>query len=413
MKTKTDDIKLPPLPVGFFKHRISGFSGPVYSEIQMEKYARAAVEADRQGRMPSDAELDDLSDEFHGYSGNHTRDGYLIPKFDHIGYARALLSRYSSGQPVASAEPVSGFVCWNCGAALRVGYTCDACGSDEAARPDEYAAKVAAPVAQEPVAVIGEDFVLLWIGSGPIAPIVERHGLKVGSKLYAAPVAAQAQQPVSGADELRAEVSRLQKMFEAADKGMHNECVRGDRLESALRGMLQLDEENHQRHPGDEDVCKEVRDARAALSAHGRHANLAAQAQHPDDAAVDAFAAAMKTKLAQKRAEGRGGWEDKAQCSQDRLSLMLRGHVAKGDPVDVANFAMMLHQRGERISGHDAVSPSAQDREDAARYRWLRRHDSRRHATGILVKGILFDGGESAEKIDAIVDAARSQGEPK
>ncbi|AWM87360.1 hypothetical protein [Microvirga sp. 17 mud 1-3] len=55
-----------------------------------------------------------------------------------------------------------------------------------------------------------------------------------------------------------------------------------------------------------------------------------------------------------------------------------------------------------------AAQPSAQDREDAERYRWLRRHDSRRHATGILVKGILFDGGESAEKIDAIVDAART-----
>lgn len=97
-------------------------------------------------------------------------------------------------------------------------------------------------------------------------------------------------------------------------------------------------------------------------------APVAAQAQHPDDAAVDRFAVAMKTKLAQKRAEGRSGWEDKGQCSQDRLSLMLRGHVAKGDPVDVANFAMMLHQRGERISGRDTASPSAQEYEvlDAA-----------------------------------------------
>ena len=37
------------------------------------------------------------------------------------------------------------------------------------------------------------------------------------------------------------------------------------RLRSALRGMLQLDEENHQRYAGDEDVCMEVRYARAAL----------------------------------------------------------------------------------------------------------------------------------------------------
>ncbi len=35
--------------------------------------------------------------------------------------------------------------------------------------------------------MVGGDFTLHWIGSGPIAPIVERHGLKVGSLLYAAP----------------------------------------------------------------------------------------------------------------------------------------------------------------------------------------------------------------------------------
>lgn len=37
-------------------------------------------------------------------------------------------------------------------------------------------------------------------------------------------------------------------------------------LLEALRGMLQLDEENHQRYPGDEDVCAEVRLARAAIA---------------------------------------------------------------------------------------------------------------------------------------------------
>ncbi|MCK5500376.1 MAG: hypothetical protein KAI82_03880, partial [Tritonibacter mobilis] len=72
--------------------------------------------------------------------------------------------------------------------------------------------------------------------------------------------------------------------------------------------------------------------------------------RHPDDEAVDRFAAAMKAKLAVKRADGRGGWDDKAQCSQKFLSDLLRGHVDKGDPVDVANFAMMLHQRGEMIA---------------------------------------------------------------
>lgn len=70
---------------------------------------------------------------------------------------------------------------------------------------------------------------------------------------------------------------------------------------------------------------------------------------HTDDLAVDRFAAAMKAKLAKKRDEGRGGWEDKDQCSNAFLSELLLEHVAKGDPVDVGNLAMMVHQRGESI----------------------------------------------------------------
>lgn len=71
---------------------------------------------------------------------------------------------------------------------------------------------------------------------------------------------------------------------------------------------------------------------------------------HPDDAAVDAFAAEMKAKLAEARAKGRGGWQNEEPSMQQRLSDMLRSHVEKGDPRDVANFCMFLHQRGEGIS---------------------------------------------------------------
>lgn len=71
---------------------------------------------------------------------------------------------------------------------------------------------------------------------------------------------------------------------------------------------------------------------------------------HPDDLAVDRFASAMKAKLAKKRAEGRGGWDLKDECSAEFLSQLLREHVEKGDPVDVGNLAMMLQQRGERIT---------------------------------------------------------------
>lgn len=77
--------------------------------------------------------------------------------------------------------------------------------------------------------------------------------------------------------------------------------------------------------------------------------------QHPDDLAVDAFAAAMKAKMAAARAKGRGGWEDPAQCTAEDLSRMLRNHVEKGDPRDVANFCMMLHQRGEAIAARQPV----------------------------------------------------------
>jgi len=72
--------------------------------------------------------------------------------------------------------------------------------------------------------------------------------------------------------------------------------------------------------------------------------------QHPDDVAVDRFAAAMKAKLTKKRAEGRGGWDREEICSAGFLSALLRDLVEKGDPLDVGNLSMMLHQRGESIA---------------------------------------------------------------
>ena len=96
------------------------------------------------------------------------------------------------------------------------------------------------------------------------------------------------------------------------------------------------------------------------LLAH-RRASQTAPA-HEDDLAVDRFAAVMKAKLAKKRDDGRGGWSG-PECSEETLSHMLRDHVGKGDPVDVANFAMMLHQRGERIA-QAAPAPSDGLREE-------------------------------------------------
>ncbi|WP_052494523.1 hypothetical protein [Cupriavidus basilensis] len=88
---------------------------------------------------------------------------------------------------------------------------------------------------------------------------------------------------------------------------------------------------------------------------------LTASAQHPDDAAVDRFAVAMKAKMAASRAKGRGGWDDPAQCPPNRLAYLLMDHVPKGDPVDVGNFAMMLFNRPDaagvlaKVATHGAL----------------------------------------------------------
>lgn len=81
------------------------------------------------------------------------------------------------------------------------------------------------------------------------------------------------------------------------------------------------------------------------------------QAQHSDDAAIDRFAATMKAKMAASRAKGRSGWDDPAQCPVEKLAAMLCQHVEKGDPVDIANFAMMIHERqGSAIDVYEALA---------------------------------------------------------
>lgn len=108
----------------------------------------------------------------------------------------------------------------------------------------------------------------------------------------------------------------------------------------------------------------------------------ASQAAHFDNYFVEQFAYAMRIKLAVKRQEGRGGWQDKEFCSGDFLSQLLREHVEKGDPVDVANFCMMLHQRGERISpppspnmdGWKDINSAARDGSEVLIWNGRRRH---------------------------------------
>ena len=76
-------------------------------------------------------------------------------------------------------------------------------------------------------------------------------------------------------------------------------------------------------------------------------ASEAVEARHPDERAVDTFAAAMKAKMKAAREKGRSGWQG---CPTGELSRQLRAHVEKGDPVDVANYCMMLARSGSRIA---------------------------------------------------------------
>ena len=103
------------------------------------------------------------------------------------------------------------------------------------------------------------------------------------------------------------------------------------------------------RPPSGEDlkrfVARRIVDALAAPTTK-------AESAHPDDIAVDALATAMKFKLAKQRSKGYGGWD--TDCTQQRLSDLLRGHVDKGDPIDVANFCAFLSARGEGIAAAPA-----------------------------------------------------------
>lgn len=77
-----------------------------------------------------------------------------------------------------------------------------------------------------------------------------------------------------------------------------------------------------------------------------------------DDIHVREFALAMCDKMEQKRKDGRGGWDNAAECSVRYLMWLLANEMRKPvvDVVDVANYCMMLHQRG--ITKIDQHAPS-------------------------------------------------------
>ena len=106
--------------------------------------------------------------------------------------------------------------------------------------------------------------------------------------------------------------------------------------------------------------------------------------RHPDDMAVDTFAKAMKAKMKASREKGRHGWE---YGNIRYLAAQLIYHVKKGDPVDVANFCMMLHNRGQSevlsrawVAEVDGKAPpkvlSAEEIKWSGVYRWRDSEDA-------------------------------------
>jgi hypothetical protein len=130
-------------------------------------------------------------------------------------------------------------------------------------------------------------------------------------------------------------------------------------------------------HPSNR-IARQTKAIRSLINAETAHlkaeiARLAGRTPAPaserseasDDLAVDRFAETMKRKLAVGRAKGRGGWEDERSCPVGLLARMLVEHVPKGDPVDIANLAMMVHQRGHTGNGGPIAVAYARFAEEA------------------------------------------------
>lgn len=224
MTTKTD-ITLPPLPRHMDSVTAEEFDRRVLA------WGRAAVEADRQGRtVPSAAEISGVIREITGHPDIKSGHASLVVKLSF------LFARY--GQPAASAEPLVRY-CPGCGSIGPVPEQYRDCcpdGSDARMIPQSLAEKCrdtfrvavkvltaeaeakfhaqsAAPVAQEPVAVVSQE---TYNDDGTSDIIVP--ALPIGTNLYAAPVAAQAQPTMPAlTDAMRAVLRNEHCVYDSED----------------------------------------------------------------------------------------------------------------------------------------------------------------------------------------------------
>lgn len=95
--------------------------------------------------------------------------------------------------------------------------------------------------------------------------------------------------------------------------------------------------------------------------------------EHYDDYCIGQFAKMMSEKMAASRAKGRSGWNDPEKYSVEYLRSLLYEHLDKGDPVDVANFCMMLRHY-EASTYREACNCQPQPSPDLAEARAHRRY---------------------------------------
>ncbi|MDE4918597.1 hypothetical protein ACUXAV_000696 [Cupriavidus metallidurans] len=154
--------------------------------------------------------------------------------------------------------------------------------------------------------------------------------------------------------------TRLAGMREAADFVAGKADDYANQFGYSVGGTLCFDRQEKMDHYTTlTELAEEIRAmaSNAASALPAAAPALAAQvAGNFDDYVVEQFAVAMKRKLAAARDKGRGGWN---YCTAEDLSRMLREHVEKGDPRDVANFCMFLWYHGQPIHAHQSGEAGA------------------------------------------------------
>lgn len=403
----SDDIKLPPLPKPMVDIAVwlqASSDAEVARDIL--NYARAAVEADRQDHLadvrkmvPSNEELDDLSDEFHGYSGNHTRDGYLIPKFDYLGFARALLSRCSS-QTARSGQDET-----------RMDADSSAKNEGDFGQPAASSADYEAVMADQrrlvrelDVLLNGEDGAAPQASLCDIVAQVQREGLR--SKWHER----HHSQPAASA-----EVDAWRERFPAYEYRPQDECV-----------SLKLSTPAASAEPvvrycpgcgsigpvsaGYANCCPDGNQARMiprALAEKCHDIFMIAVKAMMAESANDPVAPVAQEPVGVRDLLHRAKWVlelvDKDQCT----TICTGGLVSDISAYLAAPVAAQAQPQNERQNIHEIIPdrPSAQDQRDAERYRWLRDLNG---VDGSGVEIFINDEAHGPGHLTAQIDAARA-----